>query len=272
MRQLWAFLIVTLSLTGCDKVATAPDSEPPAAFARLSADPVDHGARVASVLGCTGCHGDNLAGQDWSDPEFAAMWTSNLSRLVPAMTDAQLTAVITGGKRPDGSVLWGMPSHLFTQLAAEDMASLLSFLRSKPPVGEMHPRPVFKALGQKEIAEGLFKSSPVDVAEQGGLWPPDVGANHALGRYIARATCAECHTMSLRGGTPYPGAERRPDLRIAAAYDGAAFNRMLHTGIAPGERKLKLMGEVARGRFKHFSDTEIAALFGYLRAVAAKDP
>jgi mono/diheme cytochrome c family protein len=273
MRHLLAFLVGPLCLTACgDKSGTPPDAAPPVAFVRQTADAVDHGARVANVLGCTGCHGADLAGEDWSDPEFAIMWTSNLSRFVPTVTDAQLRTVITHGRRPDGTALWGMPSHLFTRLAERDMAALVAFLRSKAPTGAEHPRPVFKALGQKEIAEGLFKSAPVEVAEQGGLWPPDAGADHALGRYIVRATCAECHTMTLRGGTPYPGAEPRPDLRIAAAYDDAAFNRMLRTGIAPGERKLALMGEVARGRFRHLTDAEIAAILAYLRAVAAKDP
>lgn len=262
----------SLMLAACGKGEPAPPAAPEVHFARVSDKPVEHGKRIAGVLGCTGCHGDDLAGQDWSDPEFAAMWTSNLSRSLPTVTDAELKAVIAGGKRPDGSALWGMPSHLFTQLSADDMAAIVSFLRSKPAVGEVHPRPLFKPLGQKEIADGLFKSAPVDVAEQGQLWPPDASTDHALGRYIVRATCAECHQMSLRGGTPYPGAEPRPDLRIAAAYDDAAFARMLRTGIAPGERKLKLMGEVARGRFSHLTDAEIAAVLGYLRVVAAKDP
>lgn len=271
MRTWMALFICALALAGCGNDASTPPG-PVVQFARSSETPLKHGARIAGVLGCTGCHGGDLAGEDWSDPEFATMWTSNLSRFVPTVTDARLKATITGGKRPDGSALWGMPSHLFTQLSADDMAALVIFLRSKPPVGEVHPRPTFKPLAQKEIAEGLFKSSRVEVAEQGKLWPPDAGADHALGRYIVRATCAECHQMSLRGGTPYEGAEQRPDLRIAAAYDDTAFNRMLRTGIAPGERKLKLMGEVARGRFSHLSDAEIAAVLGYLRAVAAKDP
>ena len=65
-----------------------------------------------------------------------------------------------------------------------------------------------------------------------------MGEDHVYARYIVRATCAECHKMDLRGGTPYPGAEKRADLRVAAAYDLKDFKHLLRTGIAPGDRKL----------------------------------
>ncbi|WP_260583476.1 hypothetical protein [Sphingopyxis sp. PET50] len=43
-------------------------------------------------------------------------------------------------------------------------------------------------------------------------------------------------------------------------------------GVAAGDRKLGLMGEVARGGYSHFSDAEIAAILAYLKEVALRDP
>jgi cytochrome c553 len=271
MRRLLLLGLCLTWLSACGPGEKVP-SVAAVSFATVSTDKVEQGERIASVLGCTGCHAADLTGNDWSDPEFAAMWSSNLTVFVPTVSDAQLQKSITGGRRPDGSELWGMPSFLFTQLAPGDMTALLAFLRSKPPKGAARPRPVFFAAARKEMAEGFFKSSPAEVAEYGNISPPDMGAGHNLGRYIVRATCAECHQMNLRGGTPYPGAEPRPDIRIAASYDLKDFRRLLHSGVAPGERKLGLMGQVARNRYSHFTDAEIAAIHGYLKAVAAKDP
>jgi mono/diheme cytochrome c family protein len=50
------------------------------------------------------------------------------------------------------------------------------------------------------------KSSRTQVNEEGSGWPPDAGEQHAIWRYIARATCAECHGMNLQGGQPTPEA------------------------------------------------------------------
>lgn len=255
-------------LQGCADKAPAPPTRSPVNFERVSLDPIVHGERLSAVLGCSGCHGENLDGKDWSDPEFVIMWTSNLSRVVPTYTDTQLEKAISGGVRPDGSALWDMPSHLFTKLSADDMRALTQFLRSKPAIGAMRPRPQFRPAARKEMAAGLYKSSAALVAEQGNRWPPDVGAGHALGRYIVRATCAECHQLDLRGGVPYPGAPPRADLRVAASYDSAAFKRLLRTGVAAGNRDLGLMSEVARSRYSKFTDAEITAIYDYLQAVA----
>lgn len=268
MRMISLALLVFLA--GCG--APAEKLAPPVAFARLSPDPAKHGERLSLILGCSGCHGKDLTGQEWSEPEFGTVWTANLTVAAAKYDDAQLKAIIVGGKLPGGRPLWDMPSHLFTQMSDADMAALIAYVRSLPVKGAEHPAPVFGPQAKKEMAEGLYISSAAGVAREGKVSPPDAGPDHRLARYIVRTTCAECHQMTLRGGTPYPGAEPRPDIRIAAAYELEDFKRLLRTGVAPGDRKLGLMGEVARGRYSHFSDAEIGAIHAYLRAVAERDP
>ena len=264
----WLMMAVAAVLLGACKDQVARPEEAPAQFQRASGDLIQHGKRVASALGCVGCHGgEKLTGEeDFNEPGFGRLWTANLSRAVPTYDDAQLARVISSGARADRA-LWGMPSHLFTQLTVADMAAVIAFLRSVPPSGEVYPGPVFEAGARKEIAAGLWKSSVVEVKEMGSASPPYAGPEHALGRYIVRATCSECHGMNLSGGTPYPGAETRPDLRMVAAYDPRAFRHLMRTGKAAGEREVGLMSKVSRGRFAHFTDAEIAAVHGYLKAV-----
>lgn len=255
----------------CTENCETTSVEPVTQFQRASADSVEHGRRIANVLGCTGCHGADLTGEDWSGPEFGRLWTANLTRAVPRYNDQQLATVIRSGRRADRE-LWEMPSHLFTHLTPEDMSALITFLRTVPPSGAVHPEPVFEEGARKEIAAGTFKSSAKQVLEEGSLWPPDAGKAHALGRYIARATCAECHQMDLRGGKPNPEAKPRPDLRIVAAYEPDQFRRLLQMGLAAGDREVGLMSEVARGRYKHLTAGEIKALQLYLLRVTELDP
>ena len=101
------------------------------------------------------------------------------------------------------------------------------------------------------------------------MWPPDAGGDHAFGRYIVRSTCAECHGMNLQGGQPNAQSRPRPDLRtVISAYDEAAFARLLRSGKAVGDREVGLMSEAARGRYLHFTDDELRAVYHYLRALA----
>ena len=237
----------------------------------MSADPVTHGKRVADVLGCTGCHGADLNGEDWSEPGFGKLWTANLTRAVAHYTNEQLADVIRGGARPDRE-LWEMPSHLFTRLTPDDMSAVITYLRSVPPSGAVRPEPIFEEGARREIAAGTFISSVAQVKKEGSLWPPDAGKPFSLGRYIARATCAECHGITLRGGQPHPQAKPRPDLRMVAAYEPEQFRRLLRTGVAAGDREVSLMSEVARGRYKHLTDAELDAVYRYLRRVAELDP
>ncbi len=248
----------------------APQFEMPAgagAEARLA-----HGERLARVLGCNGCHGDDLTGGPWiEEPAFAIQFASNLTRVLPGYSDAQLEQTLREGTRPDGSDLWEMPSSLFTGLSDADMGALIAWLRTVPPAGEAHPRIVLGPEAREEIAAGTFKPAAQHVREQREQGPLALGGAHEQARYMVRATCAECHGMNLEGGPPPgPGATARPDLIVASAYSRDEFRQLLRTGAATGGRQLGLMAEVARGRYARLTDGEIDAIHAYLVARAER--
>jgi len=261
-------LLLGLALGAC----SAGADENATGFQRVSSEKVAHGERIAAVLGCSGCHGKDLRGNDWSD-ELGVLWTANLTRSAAQHSDAEMVAMITTGRKP-GRELHGMPSHIFTQLSPADLAAIITFIRSKPVGGEVHPEPTFGPELQKMMKEGSYKSSAQEVAAADAKSPPEVGPDHALGRYIARATCAECHGLDLKGGpTPFPGDKPRPDLTMMVpAYEPKDFTRLLHTGVAAGDREIGLMSEVARNRFAHLTDAEVEAVRGYVVALANQTP
>jgi len=265
--------IIALLVAGCGReAAEQPKAEPPPPqFQRVSAGPVQHGERIARVLGCRGCHDDDLTGGAWSeDPQEALIWTSNLRRAVPQYDDAALERAIRHGVHRDGSPLWAMPSEIFTHLSPTDMGALIAYLRAQPPAGEIHPRPVFGPEGRREIASGEWRSAPDEVRLGRGKGPPALGGAHDQARYMIRATCSECHGLDLRGRQESEGPRGPPDLAVVGAYDREQFRRLMRTGLPPGDRDLGLMKRVSVGRFAFLTEREIDSIYDYLAARAAR--
>jgi mono/diheme cytochrome c family protein len=231
---------------------------------------VARGHRLATVLGCTDCHGPNLQGAQFEPQmkQYGPIYASNLSRLVPGYSDAQIDAIVRRGTHPTRGSVWVMPSHIFQHLSAADLAAVIAFLRSVPPTGQPTPPPQFSALDRREIAAGKYKPEAKFVRETAAKRAPDLGPAHALGRYIAEVTCAECHRSTLTGEPGHPPGSP-PDLVVAGAYSRDEFERLITQGVATGNRTLNpMMAGVATGRFSQLTSHERDALYAYLRARA----
>lgn len=261
------FAIAALLVAGAcsfSKTDKPPAPEPVAfdgAYVVKASEKIAHGDRISRALGCHGCHGKELEGQ-----RFYESYASNLTRDLAAYSDEQIEHVLRVGERPSGKPLWGMPSEVFQHLSGADMGALIAELRSlKPQGGPTQPMLPFEKETKELIASGKFKPAADFVKEWRNKRPVDLGEQHALGRYIATVTCAECHGPGLKGD---PGFT--PDLIVAGGYSREEFETLMTKGVLPGERKFKnpLMGEVAQGRFTHFTPHERDALYAYLKARA----
>jgi mono/diheme cytochrome c family protein len=231
-----------------------------------------HGERLTHVLGCTGCHGVRLEGAQF-DPEmkqYGPLYASNLSLVVPRYSDEQIEAIVRRGTHPTRETVWVMPSHIFQHLSGADMRALTVYLRSAPPTGRPTPPPRFSTEDRKEIAAGKFKPEAQLVRETAGQRATDLGPGLALGRYIAEATCAECHGSTLAGEPGHPPGTP-PDLAAAGAYTRAEFERLVTQGVPTGGRTLNpMMAGVAKTRFSRLTPHERDALYLYLKARAER--
>lgn len=257
-----------LLLAACDR-RTGDDAAVEAKPAQLSFDGapaktqaarVAHGERLSWVLGCRGCHGPELQGE-----RFYELYASNLTRDLAKYSDAQLKRLLHEGIHPSGRDLWAMPSEIFQHLSEPDEAALIAHLRTLKPAGPPTGKPLpFEAETRKLIAEGKIKPAAAFVRDTRNIGPADLGPQHALGRYITRVTCAECHGPELKGGGD------TPDLIVAGAYSRDEFETLMTQGVLPGGRKLKneLMAAVAKGRFSKMTKHERDALYDYLKARA----
>lgn len=217
-----------------------------------------------------GCHKPDLSGQVWFDEPFVGRAiTANLTEVSRAYTNAQLERAIRHGIAADGRNLIGMPSDMFYHLSDRDLAAIIAFLRSAPPASDTLPATRIGPLGYFGLASGKFKPVAALIDHQAPRLPDWQRADGPVvgGRYLATTICTECHGMDLNG---FPGDT--PSLTVVAGYSLEAFTILMRTGVPLDERELGLMKTVALSRFSYFTDTEIAAVYAYLRTLATGRP
>lgn len=237
----------------------------------LIAVPVDsistrEGHRLALIHGCATCHGTDVDGAVFiDDPLLARLIAPSLTAAVRGYDNADLVRIIRRGVRPDGSSVIGMPSEMFSGLTDADLGKILAHLNSAPPRPGLGPERRLGPVARIGFVMGKLRPAAELARRAGqlsGSWPQAADST-APGAYLARTSCTECHGLDLRGG------DQAPDLRIAASYSFEAFTELMRQGKALGNRELPLMSQVARGRFRHFTDQELGNLHTYLVARGA---
>lgn len=121
--------------------------------------PVERGAYLVVVAGCNDCHTpgfffgkpdkDKFLGGSDVGFEIPGLGVFNGRNITPdketglgAWTDEQIAAAITTGKRPDGRQLAPIMNYAaFTHMTKEDVAAVVAYLRSVPPVHNKVPGP-----------------------------------------------------------------------------------------------------------------------------------
>jgi mono/diheme cytochrome c family protein len=241
-------------------VALEPPIEIP-----TDASSIAEGERLARIRGCNGgCHGDSVGGRAWDEGFFAGhAMAPDLALASRTYSTAEITRIIRHGVRTNGEGVEIMPSPMFYHLSDADLGRIIAFLRSAPVTDKRMYAFNAGPMWRWQMANGEWAPWPEDIATLGPrMAPPAAGDTLRVGEYLARTSCSECHGNTLEGDG------RTPNLTVAAAYSPEDFTTLMRTGTALGGRDLHLMSEVARSRFAHFTDAEIAALHAFLRSRA----
>lgn len=234
---------------------------------------IAHGKHLAQTRGCIGCHGDQLQGEVFQDDPLGGRAVSpNLPKLVRTASPAVFERALRHGIGSDGRALYSMPAYNFVHLRDADVAALYAFLRSQPVTESTLPAG-WLGLPRLAIAMGDDGAIPAFLDKVPPLtWQAHPDPAVRRGEYLAMTSCNECHGFGLRGDTPFaPPGQAAPDLAVVASYDKADFVRLMRTGKAAGNRELRLMSGVARGRFVHWTDAEVDDLYAFLSALGRKD-
>ncbi len=243
---------------------------------------------VQGLLGCEDCHspkdwtkrgapvlpGMELVGQPLPLPGFPG----NISapNLTPdpetgsgRWTDDQIARAIREGVKHDDTVLFPMmPYGEYKTLSDEDLASVVVYLRSIPPVRNPLPRTSINF-----PVKYLVRSAPEPVLEP--VPGPDPSDVHARGKYLVALGCG-CHNVNDK--LPYGGGDHltgpwgdvtsanlTPDASGIGYFTEATFITALRTGFV-GARKLNSI--MPFGAFKDLTDDDLKAIFSYLRTLS----
>ena len=171
-----------------------------------------------------------------------------------------------------------MPSASFHPMSDADVASLVAYIRSVPPVDRENPPTKVGALGRALYVTGqlptLTEAEALPHDSPRRETPPE-GATPEYGRYLAAiGGCQGCHGETLAGGR-VPGTP--PDFKPAANltpggignYTEADFFRALREGKRPDASAIDPFMPVAYTRL--MTDDELRALWAYLRSVPARE-
>jgi mono/diheme cytochrome c family protein len=231
-------------------------------------DAVQRGERLSKLTGCSDCHNNDLQGSLFVDEGWlhGHYYASNLTRKARTYSDEDLARIVRDGVRPDGRGVAAMPAMGFVRLTDNEMADIIAFVRSLPVGGIDQPSHYMGPLDRWELWRGRTMKPAVSyVASERGKDPTDAGPEHEASRHLARIVCAECHGGDFKGNGWDTGA---PDLAVIRSYGLAEFTRLLRTGIGADGKEHGLMSIVAKSRFYHLTDQEIADLHAYLVARA----
>ncbi len=232
---------------------------------------------VDAVVGCKGCHGENLAGQVLlDDPVFGRLVPSNLTSgkggIGGAYTDADFFRAIRDGVRSNGKPLLLMPSHLFAKVDGQDLAAVIAYVKSVPPVDNELPKSTLGPIGRVLLVTGKAKDLlPVQIIDHAAPIPtaPRTGVTVEYGKYLA-TICTACHGANLAGGQPSdPASPPAPNLTQGGdpgGWSGAGFINTIRTGVTPEGHKLN-PDFMPWETFKNMADDELKAVWLYLRSV-----
>lgn len=250
-----------------------------------------------NVMGCFNCHSEhdmNLPGEPPLEgtkgggrvffPEnfefpgrlVAPNISPDLETGAAGWTDDMLARAIREGIGHDGRALFPLMPYLnYHEMPDEDLASVIVYVRSIPPVRN--------ALPQSEIQfplNRLFLSAPQPVTAP--VAQPDLSDSAKRGEFVARmASCSNCHTVEERGapkkelhyaggfvlGPPEHGVTSvniTPDASGISYYDEALFMEAMRTGKVKARRLDAMM---PWAYYYGMTDDDLKALWAYFKTL-----
>jgi cytochrome c553 len=169
-----------------------------------------------------------------------------------------------------------MPSRDLTFLADADVADLIAFLASLPPVDrEFPPRRLgpFGRLALLMDAKEVISAETIDHANVGGAAPIFESAR-GRGSYLARA-CAGCHDADYSGRAAGMAPDSPPPANLTpdpneglGKWNRDDFGRALRTGKRPDGTELSNF--MPWRAYAGLTDPEVDDLWAFLQSLPAK--
>jgi mono/diheme cytochrome c family protein len=247
---------------------TCMDCHSPRDWTRHGAPLLGDKVGIGQILPLAGFPGRVVAPNLTPDPDTGAGHWS----------DDEMARAIREGIGHDGKGLFPvMPYESYRYMSDEDVASVVVYLRSLPPV-----RNVLPPMKVNFPVNRMVLSAPQPVTAP--VASPNPADRVAYGKYLVTiADCAGCHSptdehgnllpgLALAGGNVFAGpwgsvasANITPGPSGIGYYDEALFIEALRTGYVKARALNQIM---PYGIFGKMTDDDLKAIYAYLRTVA----
>lgn len=231
------------------------------------------GHAMAVVHACTHCHTQDLGGGVMPEAaDFGTVVAPNLTRggLASSLKDEDWARAVRHAVGHDGRPLLFMPgNHHFQDMPDEDLAALVQYLRSVPPVRRDLPAQRLSAMGTVLLAMGAVPLEADTMDHTVRPFRREPGVSVANGRHAAQM-CMTCHASDMGGIPPGVGVERAGGNLTTSGPLGSwteeDFVRFFKTGVEPSGRAVDPV-RMPWKAFRMLSDDELRSIYAYLRSV-----
>jgi len=250
-----------------------PKAEGPEALARGK-----HLVESMGACAAADCHGTSLAGGNTINAgPLGTVTAPNITSagLGGVYTDAELVRLIEHGIKKSGTSLRFMAAYELNWFPDEDLAAIVAYIRSVPPVTKANGPLEIAALGKVLDRQGMFTfdvARKIDHSKIEKAPPPAPTA--AYGKFIAKG-CLTCHGETYGGG-PIPGAP--PEFAVPVnltphetglpGYKYEEFTKLLDTGVRRNGKKLDPFMPLVN--LAAMNEVERRALFEFLLTLPPK--
>jgi len=209
--------------------------------------------------------------------------TSDRETGASTWTDDMVARAIREGIGHDGRALFPlMPYMNYRRMSDEDLASVVTYLRSLPPVRQQHP-----ATAIAFPVNRLIRSVPQPLEEP--VPAPDVSTPEKRGEYLVTiASCSDCHTpmddkgqfvagMEFAGGNSFKYGDaraRRASANLTPAPSGIPYyneDLFLETIRTGRVRDRQISDVMPWGHYRNMTDEDLKAIFAYLMTLKPID-
>jgi cytochrome c553 len=207
---------------------------------RDSAERVERGRHLAlGLAGCGECHGARLEGRVMIDSPLMRVTAPNLTRgagsVVLGYAERDWARTLQHGVGRDGHNLLIMPARELRKLSDDDLAAIVSFVRSRPPVDHRLEPSRVTPLGRAVLGLAgaeLWSANRFAHDQPRAARATPAGATVEHGRYLIEM-CRGCHGDNLKGGEKHgqdapPSADISPT--VMANWSLAQFEQLARHG------------------------------------------
>lgn len=230
--------------------------------------------------GCSECHGADGAGKLFLDePDGLRVWTPNISpgpgSVVTKYTEVDWVRTIRHGVKPDKRPILIMPSEDYNRFTDADVAAIVAYTRSLPPVKGEAARMELPLIVKALYAAGFVPDAPQRIDHTlPPARPVPEGPTPEHGAYVANM-CKGCHGEAFKGGKmpgsppDWPPAADLTDRATYVTYDSLdKFRAMLRSGKRPSGETIKVMPFPSLAAM---NDTDVEALYAFLTTLPQRD-